>query len=117
MYHQSASDAHPRPLRPVVIRPEHYVPEIEEDADAFVRRSRRVQRRAAGFLGYNVHLGSRMLVRGALLMTLAGGLMLVPLIAGDQMFFETISRLGEVVDSGVVVRRETTLEEARPRVQ
>jgi hypothetical protein len=37
-------------------------------------------------------------------MTLAGGLMLVPLIAGDQMFFETISRLGEVVDSGVVVQ-------------
>lgn len=27
-------------------------------------------------------------------------------IAGDQMFFETISRVGELVDSGVVTRRE-----------
>jgi uncharacterized protein YbcC (UPF0753/DUF2309 family) len=80
MYHQSATDAHPRPLCPVVIRPEHFVAEIEEDPDAFAGRSRRVQRRAAGFLGYNVHLGSRMLVRGALLMTVLGGLMLIPLV-------------------------------------
>jgi uncharacterized protein YbcC (UPF0753/DUF2309 family) len=80
MYHQSATDAHPRPLCPVVIRPDHFVPEIEQDADAFTGRSRRAQRRAVGFLGYNVHLGSRMLVRGALLATLAGGLLLIPLV-------------------------------------
>ena len=56
MYHQGASDAHPRPLCPVAIRPEHYVAEIESDGDRFARRSRRLQRRAVGFLGYNVHL-------------------------------------------------------------
>ncbi len=80
MYHQSASDAHPRPLCPVAIRPNHYVPEIEQDAEDFAGRSRRVQRRAAGFLGYNVHLGSRMPVRGAVLMTVIGWFMLIPLV-------------------------------------
>src|SRR5207237_6081788 len=72
MYHQSATDAHPRPLCPVAIRPEHYVPEIEPGVDRFAERSRRLQRRAAGFLGYNVHLGSRLPVRGAPLLTAFG---------------------------------------------
>jgi uncharacterized protein YbcC (UPF0753/DUF2309 family) len=80
MYHQGASDAHPRPLCPVAIRPEHYVAEIEPDGDQFAGRSRRLQRRAAGFLGYNVHLGSRLPVRGAVLMAAFGWLALVPLI-------------------------------------
>ncbi len=80
MYHQGASDAHPRPLCPVAIRPEHYVAEIAPDADRFAGRSRRLQQRAAGFLGYNVHLGSRLPVRGAVLMTAFGWLALVPLV-------------------------------------
>ncbi|HJZ77750.1 MAG TPA: DUF2309 domain-containing protein [Vicinamibacterales bacterium] len=80
MYHQGASDAHPRPLCPVAIRPDHYVAEIEPDGDRFAQRSRRLQRRAAGFLGYNVHLGSRLPVRGAVLMTAFGWLSLVPLV-------------------------------------
>ena len=80
MYHQGVSDAHPRPLCPVAIRPEHYVAEIEPDGDGFGGRSRALRRRAAGFLGYNVHLGSRLPVRGALLMTAFGWLALVPLV-------------------------------------
>jgi uncharacterized protein YbcC (UPF0753/DUF2309 family) len=80
MYHQGASDAHPRPLCPVAIRPEHYVAEIESDGERFARRSRRLQRRAVGFLGYNVHLGSRLPVRGAVLMAAFGWLALVPLV-------------------------------------
>jgi uncharacterized protein YbcC (UPF0753/DUF2309 family) len=80
MYHQGVSDAHPRPLCPVAIRPDHYVAEIEPDGDGFAGRSRRLQRRAAGFLGYNVHLGSRLPVRGAVLMTAFGWLALVPLV-------------------------------------
>src|SRR5262249_9778351 len=50
------------------------------DSDRFAQRSRRLQRRAAGFLGYNVHLGSRLPVRGAVLMTAFGWLSLVPLV-------------------------------------
>ena len=80
MYHQGAADAHPRPLCPVAIHPEHFVPEVEHDAESLAGRSRRAQRRALGFLGYNVHLGSRLPVRGALLMTIFGWLTLVPLV-------------------------------------
>jgi uncharacterized protein len=80
MYHRGASDAHPRPLCPVAIRPDHYVTEIEQDAHRLAGRSRRFQRRAAGFLGYNVHLGSRLPVQGAVLMTAFGWMALVPLV-------------------------------------
>ncbi|HYN09810.1 MAG TPA: DUF2309 domain-containing protein [Vicinamibacterales bacterium] len=80
MYHQGVSDAHPRPLCPVAIRPEHYVAEIDPDGEGLAGRSRRLQRRAAGFLGYNVHLGSRLPVRGAVLMTAFGWLALLPLV-------------------------------------
>src|SRR6185436_6028270 len=48
--------------------------------DRLAGRSRRLQRRAAGFLGYNVHLGSRLPVRGALLMTAVGWFALIPLV-------------------------------------
>ncbi|HEY6214129.1 MAG TPA: DUF2309 domain-containing protein, partial [Vicinamibacterales bacterium] len=76
MYHKGATDAHPRPLCPVAIRPDHFVAEVEPRAD----RLAHLQRRAAGFLGYNVHLGSRLPVRGAVLMTAFGWLTLLPLV-------------------------------------
>ena len=80
MYHQGATDAHPRPLCPVVIRPQHYVAEMDFGSDRLAGRSRRLQRRVAGFLGYNVHLGSRLPFRGAVLMAAFGWLALLPLI-------------------------------------
>ena len=80
MYHEGITDAHPRPLCPVAIRPHHYVAEVEADGDRLVERTRRLHRRAVGFLGYNVHLGSRRPVSGALLMTAFGWLALVPLV-------------------------------------
>jgi uncharacterized protein YbcC (UPF0753/DUF2309 family) len=80
MYHQGATDAHPRPLCPVAIRPQHYVPEVDLDSEGLAGRSRRLHRRAAGFLGYNVQMGSRLPVRGALLMTAFGWLALLPLV-------------------------------------
>jgi uncharacterized protein YbcC (UPF0753/DUF2309 family) len=80
MYHQGPTDAHPRPLCPVAIRPDHYVAEVETDGDRLGARSRRLHRRTAGFLGYNVHVGSRLPIRGALLMTVFGWFALVPLV-------------------------------------
>jgi len=80
MYHEGITDAHPRPLCPVAIRPDHYIAEIEADGDRLVERTRRLHRRAAGFLGYNVHLGSRLPMQGAVLMTAFGWLALVPLV-------------------------------------
>jgi uncharacterized protein len=80
MYHEGVTDAHPRPLCPVAIRPAHYVAEIEAANDRLMQHTRRLHRRATGFLGYNVHLGSRLPMRGAVLMTAFGWLALVPLV-------------------------------------
>jgi uncharacterized protein YbcC (UPF0753/DUF2309 family) len=108
MYHQSASDAHPRPLCPVAIRPDHYVGEIEEEADRLAGRSRRLHRRAVGFLGYNVHVGSRLPVRGAVLMTAFGWLALIPLIV--RVVFPWLSSRWKLV-------HETTTAAAQTRLQ
>ena len=80
MYHEGVTDAHPRPLCPVAIRPDHYVAEIEAGEDPLMQGTRRLHRRVAGFLGYNVHLGSRLAMRGAVLMTAFGWLALLPLV-------------------------------------
>src|SRR4030095_16725618 len=108
MYHQGVSDAHPRPLCPVAIRPEHYIAEIEIDGDRFAGRSRRLQRRAAGLLGYNVHLGSRLPVRGALLMTAVGWMALVPLVL--RVVFPWLSSRWRHL-------RQTTITTSRTRLQ
>src|SRR5689334_3277095 len=49
MYHEGLTDAHPRPLCPVAIRPDHYVAEIEAGTHHLVQRTRHLHRRAAGF--------------------------------------------------------------------
>ena len=108
MYHQGATDAHPRPLCPVAIRPEHYVAEIDPDSERLAGRARRLQLRAAGFLGYNVHLGSRSPFRGALLMTAFGWLALVPLVL--RVVFPWLSSHWRRV-------RETSVAPVRTRLQ
>jgi uncharacterized protein YbcC (UPF0753/DUF2309 family) len=104
MYHQGATDAHPRPLCPVAIRPDHYVAEIESDGERLAGRSRRLQRRAAGFLGYNVHLGSRLPVRGAVLMTMFGWLALIPLVL-RVVFPWLFSRWSRVQETSIAAPR------------
>jgi uncharacterized protein YbcC (UPF0753/DUF2309 family) len=108
MYHEGVSDAHPRPLCPVAIRPDHYVAEIEADGHRFVERTRRLHRRAAGFLGYNVHLGSRLPMRGAVLMTAFGWLSLVPLVL--RVVFPWLSSRWRRI-------RQTTITTSRTRLQ
>ncbi len=118
MYHQGASDAHPRPLCPVAIHPHHYVAEIEPDADQLTRKSRRLQRRAAGFLGYNVHLGSRLPVRGAVLMTAFGWLALIPLVL--RVMFPWLSsrwtRVQETSTTALRTRLQLNREDAAPPI-
>jgi uncharacterized protein len=118
MYHQGASDAHPRPLCPVAIRPEHYVSEIEAGAERFGGRTRRLRRRAAGFLGYNVHQGSRLPVRGAILMTAFGWLALVPLVL--RVVFPWLSsrwsRVREISITASQTRLQLEREEAAPPI-
>jgi uncharacterized protein len=108
MYHQGTTDAHPRPLCPVAIRPDHYVAEIEADGNTLIGRSRRLQRRAAGFLGYNVHLGSRLPVSGAVLMTAFGWLALMPLIL--RVVFPWLSSRWHLIHQTAVTARRTRLQ-------
>ena len=80
MYYRGATDAHPRPLCPVAIQPAHYVREVEEGADAWPARFRRLRDRSAGLVDKNVHVASRTLVRGTVVMALLGVLSIVPLV-------------------------------------
>lgn len=75
MYHQGARDARPRPLAPVVVQPKHWVPvELSEEG-----RARGLVRDFDRLRAQTLHLGSRSLLRGALV-SLAGVLSLVPLV-------------------------------------
>jgi uncharacterized protein YbcC (UPF0753/DUF2309 family) len=108
MYHEGITDAHPRPLCPVAIRPDHYVAEIAADGERLVERTRRLHRRAAGFLGYNVHLGSRSPVRGALLMTMFGWFALVPLVL--RVVFPWLSSRWRHIHQATVTTSRTRLQ-------
>lgn len=80
MYYRGATEAHYRPLCPVVVTPQHYV--CEEPAYSREHASRRQAetRRVLGRAAHRVHLASRTLLGGALT-TLAGSVATVPLIA------------------------------------
>jgi hypothetical protein len=108
MYHKGVTDAHPRPLCPVAIRPDHYVAEIETDGDHLLQHTRRLQRRAAGFLGYNVHLGSRLPMRGAVLMTVFGWLALIPLVL--RVVFPWLSSRWRRIQQTSITTRRTRLQ-------
>jgi uncharacterized protein YbcC (UPF0753/DUF2309 family) len=108
MYHEGVTDAHPRPLCPVVIQPDHYVAEIDAGGDRLMQHTRRLHRRAAGFLGYNVHLGSRLPMRGAVLMTAFGWLALVPLVL--RVFFPWLSSRWRRIHQTPFSARRTRLQ-------
>lgn len=75
IYHQGPRDARPRPLAPVEIRPRHYLPVEMRELGVVRGLSQDLDRLRAQTL----HVGSRSLVRGALV-SLAGALSLVPLV-------------------------------------
>ena len=79
MYYRGASDAHPRPLCPVIIKPQHYV--NEEVAFAFVREHKRRAdtRRVLGAASHQVHQGSRSFF-GGVLTALGGTLASIPMV-------------------------------------
>ncbi len=80
MYYRGATDAHARPLSPVVIKPKHYV--NEEVADAFVHEHRRraETRRVLGEASHRFHLGSRTFF-GGVFTALSGSLASIPMVA------------------------------------
>lgn len=80
MYYRGASDAHFRPLCPVIIKPKHYV---REDAAYSLRASSRQRaetRRMLGTASHRWHTGSRSLL-GGVVTALLGSAASVPLVA------------------------------------
>lgn len=79
MYYRGASDAHPRPLCPVIIKPRHYV--NEEVPETFVREHQRraETRRVLGAASHQVHQGSRTFF-GGFLTALGGTLASIPMV-------------------------------------
>ncbi|MDA1056017.1 MAG: DUF2309 domain-containing protein, partial [Planctomycetota bacterium] len=79
MYYRGASDAHPRPLCPVIIKPRHYV--NEDVAYTFVKEHRRraETRRVLGTASHQVHMGSRTFF-GGVLTAFGGTLASIPLV-------------------------------------
>ncbi|MBI3554537.1 MAG: DUF2309 domain-containing protein [Elusimicrobia bacterium] len=80
MYYQGATDAHPRPLCPIAIRPAHFVEEVKADPGSTAVRWRSTRRRGAGRFGKAVHFGSATLAGGALVTALLGPLSIIPLV-------------------------------------
>lgn len=81
MYYQGATDAHPRPLCPVAIRPRHFVAEQPEAQRSGMRsRLLRALARGGALVDKNVHLGSRRASLGAALFAAVGVLWIVPLV-------------------------------------
>lgn len=80
MYYRGATEAHFRPLCPIVVTPQHYVCEEPVLSREDLSRRQTETRRVLGQAAHVVHLGSRTLV-GGLLTTLAGSLATLPLIA------------------------------------
>ncbi|MCA9268668.1 MAG: DUF2309 family protein, partial [Planctomycetales bacterium] len=114
MYYRGASDAHPRPLCPVIIKPKHYV--NEEVADAFVKEHKRKAdtRRVLGAASHQVHQGSRTFF-GGVLTALGGTLASIPLVA-RILFPRTTAQIRRVF--GSLVRppaiTQLTLERSAP---
>ncbi len=84
MYFKGATDGRPRPLAPIVIRPEHYV-----EATRVTSTVESWSDRVAALRAQEVHLGSRRLFRG-LLVSLMGTVALLPLIL--RVLFPRLAR-------------------------
>ncbi len=80
MYYQGASEAHYRPLCPVVVTPQHFVREEPVFTAIDLSRKRTERRRLIGHFAHQVHLGSRTLF-GGIVTGVLGTLATFPLIA------------------------------------
>jgi uncharacterized protein len=81
MYYRGLSDAHFRPLCPVVIRPRHWVAEVAEDGSNKADRKWARTRKVVGVASHQFHIGSRSFAFGELLTGAVGALASFPLVA------------------------------------
>lgn len=90
MYFQGVTDARPRPLCPVSVRPDHYVGEVKADPASAVVRWRRARRRQAGRFGMFLHRFDGTFLGGYVITALLGPLSIVPLVL--RVVFPSLSR-------------------------
>jgi uncharacterized protein YbcC (UPF0753/DUF2309 family) len=80
MYYKGAEEAHPHPLCPVGLRPEHEVEEVVAEAPETEIRLRGGSRRVVGLLRRHLLVGSHTMFRGTIVMTFLGALFALPLV-------------------------------------
>ena len=96
MYFRAATDAHPRPLCPVAIRPQNYVSETRDEGGHRFLRWGLAWSRWSALVGKNVHFGSKRLGTGAVIMATLGILSLVPLVL--RVLLPWSRRIGKMLD-------------------
>ncbi|MBI2480062.1 MAG: DUF2309 domain-containing protein [Planctomycetia bacterium] len=113
MYYRGASDAHPHPLCPVIIKPRHYV--NEDVSYAFVKEHKRraETRRVLGTASHQFHMGSRTFF-GGVLTALGGTLASIPMVM-RILFPRTTAQIRRVF--GGFVRPPTITQLALERIQ
>ncbi|MBX9580455.1 MAG: DUF2309 domain-containing protein, partial [Gemmataceae bacterium] len=102
MHYRGAAEAHYVPLRPIVVRPGHWVEEQVPDDHRPAFRQRTKARRAVGAVTPRFHLGTRSFAAGAVLSAGVGALAAVPLVA--RVLFPLLAarlrrRFGEMVEA------------------
>lgn len=81
IYYRGIEDAHFSTLCPIVVRPQHWIIEEPLYSMAQVEGSRASARKALGTAQHQVHVGSRSILKGALLSASIGVLASIPLVA------------------------------------
>jgi uncharacterized protein YbcC (UPF0753/DUF2309 family) len=116
MYYRGLDDWHASPLCPIVVRPQHTVVEVPEDAAVAFHERRRALRRRLGRLTGSLSASSRTLFRGGLFNAFGGALAAVPLVA--RVAFPRLSaRLGRTAAEIARRRIPTRLELDRSRLE
>ena len=106
MDYQGLDDVRPKPLCPVVIKPQHFVREVAASTEDSRGYPSAMRRRAVA--QHASSIGARTLVRGALFSSVLGPLSTIPLVA-HAMFPRLAHRVGEWLDRVGIERPATRL--------
>jgi len=107
MYFRGSTEAHPSPLCPVAIRPDHYVAETPADGSGERVPWLRLRDRGAALVNKNVHIGSRTFMRGTFIMATIGVLWVIPLVL--RVLFPGLRQRLAGTDSSLAPQRQTRL--------
>ena len=116
VYYRGSADAHPRPLCPIAIQPQHFIFEHSSSERGLRSRWRQLRRHSLGLVGRNVYVATRTFFRGTVLMATLGVLSAIPLVL--RVLFPglrgTLSRLGRKALPAQASRLEIERSETLP---